>query len=197
MKSLNRTRRCDRQEGRGHGRTHGQELTALPRIVLLMALAWLPCCAADAGRLKTEISPGRAGVFIDGKYVGPAANFRVAQTYDVPAGDHEVRLVDPRYEDTVRRVTIVAGKKTVLKEYMKALPVAKPPFGTLRTENPDHFAAVYVNGHFMGHVDEFSNFAQGLLLNPGNYEVRIVPVNGQGEITKSVTLIANQTVLVR
>ena len=167
------------------------------RIVLLMALAWLPCCAADTGRLKTEISPGRAGVFIDGKYIGPAANFRVAQTYEVPAGDHEVRLVDPRYEDTVKRVIIVAGKKTVLKENMKALPVAKPPFGTLRTENPDHFAAVYVNGHFMGHVDEFSNFAQGLLLNPGNYEVRIVPVNGQGEVTKSVTLVANQTMLVR
>src|SRR5215472_16240453 len=104
MKSLNRTRRCDRQEGRGHGRTHDQGLTALPRIVLLMALAWLPCCAADTGRLKTEISPGRAGVFIDGKYIGPAANFRVAQTYDVSAGDHEVRLVDPRYEDTVKRV---------------------------------------------------------------------------------------------
>jgi hypothetical protein len=49
----------------------------------------------------------------------------------------------------------------------------------------------------MGHVDEFSNFAQGLLLNPGSYEVRIVPVNGQGEVTKSVTLMANQTVLVR
>ena len=62
------------------------------------------------------------------------------------------------------------GKKTVLKETMKALPLAKPPFGTLRTENSDHFAAVYVNGHFMGHVDEFSNFAQGLLLNPGKYE---------------------------
>jgi hypothetical protein len=77
------------------------------------------------------------------------------------------------------------------------LPLAKLPFGTLRTENSDHFAAVYVNGHFMGHVDEFSNFAQGLLLNPGSYEVRIVPVNGQGEVTKSVTLIANQTVLVR
>ena len=32
---------------------------------------------------------------------------------------------------------------------MKALPLAKPPFGELRVENPDHFAAVYVNGHFM------------------------------------------------
>jgi len=48
----------------------------------------------------------------------------------------------------------------------------------------------------MGHVDEFSNFAQGLLLNPGTYEVKIVPVNGQNAVTKTVTIEANKTVLV-
>ncbi len=42
----------------------------------------------------------------------------------------------------------------------------------------------------------FDNFAQGLMLNPGTYEVKIVPVNSQGEVTKSVTIVANQTVVV-
>jgi hypothetical protein len=162
-----------------------------------MTLALLPCWAADTGRLKTEVNPGRAGVFVDGKYLGPAANFKIARTYDVAAGDHEVRLVDPRYEEIVKRVTVAAGKKTVLHEVMKELPAAKPPFGRIRTENPDHFAAVYVNGRFMGHVDEFSNFAQALLLSPGTYEVKIVPVNGAGEVTKTVTLAADQTVIVK
>lgn len=166
------------------------------RILMMLGLAALTCAAADTGRLRTEVNPGRAGVFVDGKYVGPAANFKVPQTYTLAPGEHEVRLVDPRYEEITRKVTIVAGKKTVLKETMTALPLAKPPFGTLRTENPDHFAAVYVNGHFMGHVDEFSNFAQGLLLNPGTYEVRIVPVNGS-PVTKTVTIEVNKTVLVK
>jgi len=50
----------------------------------------------------------------------------------------------------------------------------------------------------MGHVDEFSNFAQGLLLNPGTYEVKIVPANGKDlPITKSVTIEADKTVLVK
>ena len=49
----------------------------------------------------------------------------------------------------------------------------------------------------MGHVDEFSNFAQGLLLNPGTYEVRIVPVNGQNTVTKTVTIEANKKALVK
>jgi len=162
-----------------------------------MTLALLPCSAADTGRLKTEVNPGRAGVFVDGKYLGPAANFKIARTYDVASGDHEVSLVEPRYEEIVKRITIVAGKKTVLHEVMKELPPAKPPFGRIRTESPDHFAAVYVNGRFMGHVDEFSNHAQGLLLNPGTYEVKIVPVNGSGEVTKTVTLAVDQTVIVK
>jgi hypothetical protein len=167
------------------------------RIFLVLAVATLSCSAADTGSLKLKVDPGRAGVFVDGKYVGPAANFKIGQTYLVAPGEHEVRLVDPRYEEIVTKVTITAGKKTVVKETMKALPLAKPPFGTLRTEHPDHFAAVYVNGHYMGHVDEFSNFAQGLLLNPGTYEVKIVPAGGGAPVTKSVTIEASKTVLVK
>lgn len=167
------------------------------RILTILTLVSVSCFAADTGRLKTEVDPGRAGVFVDGKYLGPAANFKIARTYELPAGEHEVRLADPRYQDIVKKVTITAGKKTVMKETMTALPPAKPPFGYLRTENPDHFAAVYVNDHFMGHVDEFSNFAQTLALPPGTYEVKIVPVDGQGTVTKSVTLEANKTTLVK
>ena len=166
------------------------------RILEVFILAPLVCLAADTGRLKTEVEPGRAGVFIDGKYVGPAANFKIARTYEVAPGDHEVRLADPRYQEIVETVTITAGKKTVLKETMMALPPAKPPFGRLRIENPDHFAAVYVNNRFMGHVDEFSNFAQALLLNPGTYEVKIVPLSGS-PVTRSVTIEADKTVLVK
>jgi len=164
------------------------------RILTALLLASLTCLAAETGRLKTEVDPGRAGVFIDGKYVGPAANFKVAQTYHVEPGEHEVRLVDPRYQEIVKKVTITAGKETVVKETMTARPVAKPPFGKLRVENADHFAAVYVNNQFMGHVDEFSNFAQFLLLNPGTYEVKVVPVNGP-PVTKSVTIEVNKTVI--
>ncbi|HYV63177.1 MAG TPA: PEGA domain-containing protein [Bryobacteraceae bacterium] len=167
------------------------------RTIILLASASLACFAADTGRLKTEIDPGRAGVFIDGKYVGPAANFKIARTYELSPGAHEVKLVEPRHQDIVTNVTITAGKKTVLKEKMKPLPLAKPPFGRLRVEHPDHFAAVYVNDHYMGHVDEFSNFAQGLLLNPGTYEVKIVPLNGQNPVTKTVTIEVDKTILVK
>jgi hypothetical protein len=146
---------------------------------LLIAVASIPAVGQqNTGFLKTKVDPGRAGVFIDGKYVGPAGNFRIGRKYVVAAGEHEVRLSEPRYEDMVTRVTIQPGKTTTLAETMKAVPLAKPPFGRLRTICPDKFAAVYVNGRFMGHAGEFNNPVQGLLLNPGEYIVKVVPVSG-------------------
>ena len=166
--------------------------------VLLCAAAAIPllCSAQEMGSLCVKANTGRAGVFVDGKYLGPAANFGVARTYAVAAGEHEVKLSEPRYEELTTKVTITAKKKTTIHETLKELPAAKPPFGRLRTENTDEFAAVYVNDRYMGHVDEFSNFAQGLLLNPGDYTVKIVPASG-APVTQTVKIETDKTVVVK
>jgi hypothetical protein len=66
---------------------------------LLIAVTGIPVVGQqNTGYLKTNVNPGRAGVFIDGKYVGPAGNFGVGRKYTVAAGDHEVKLSEPRYE---------------------------------------------------------------------------------------------------
>jgi hypothetical protein len=164
----------------------------------VLALAAIPvlCQAQETGSLSVKANSGRAGVFVDGKYLGPAANFGHARTYTVLAGDHELKLLEPRFEDFSTKVTIKAGKKTTVSETLKALPPAKPPFGRLRTISSDEFAAVYVNDKFMGHADEFNNFAQGLLLNPGEYSVKIVPASGS-PITQTVKIEVDKTVIVK
>jgi hypothetical protein len=165
---------------------------------LVVAVFTVPAVGQqNSGYLKTKVNPGRAGVFIDGKYVGPAANFRIGRKYAIAAGQHEIRLAEPRYEDVVTKVTIEPGKTTELVETMKAVPLAKPPFGRLRTISLDKYAAVYVNGKFMGHADEFSNSAQGLLLNPGEYTVRIAPLNGSEAKEENVRIEADKVVIVR
>ena len=164
----------------------------------LLFLSISPLAAQQGnGYLKVKANTGRAGVFVDGKYVGPAANFRFTRKYAVPAGEHEVTLVDPRYEEYSTKLTITAGKTTTVSQTLKPLPLAKPPFGQLRTEGgSDKFAAVFVNGKFMGHVDEFSNFAQRLLLPPGEYTVKIVsPASGK-EQEEKVKLEADKTTTV-
>ena len=103
---------------------------------------------------------------------------------------------DPRYEEAVTKVTVTAGKKTVVAETLKPVPLAKPPFGVLRTESADKFTAVYINGKFFGHVGEFNNSAQGLLLPPGEYEVRLEPASG-APVSQKVKIEAHKTVIVK
>jgi hypothetical protein len=164
----------------------------------LLAVAGMALAAQPTTNsfLVTRVNPGRAGVFVDSQYFGPAANFRVARTYSVPPGEHEIRFVDPRYAELVTKVTLEAGEKMEVHATLTPIPLAQPPFGRLRTINPDKFAAVYVNEHYCGHVDEFDNFAQGLLLNPGEYDVKIVPAAGPA-IVKKVTIETDETVIVR
>lgn len=164
--------------------------------VLAIAVMSIPVVGQqNTGYLKTNVDPGRAGVFIDGKYVGPAGNFRIGRKYAVAAGEHEVRLSEPRYEEIVTKVTILPGKTTKLAETMKAAPPAKPPFGRLRTLSTDKFAAVYVNGRFMGHAGEFNNPVQGLLLNPGDYTVKVVPVSGGEGREEHIKIEADKVVI--
>ena len=170
------------------------------RILAVMPLAMLlslPLVAQEKmGSLTVKAEPGRAGVFVDGKYLGPAKNFGFARTYAVAPGEHELKLEEPRYEEVTTKVTITAGKKTTVSQTMKALPPAQPPFGRVRTENADKFAAVYVNDHYMGHSGEFDHLAQYLLLNPGKYTVKIVPNSG-APITQTVQVEADKTVVVK
>src|SRR6516162_9529501 len=168
------------------------------KAVLVSAAVCVPVVGQQkTGYLKTSVNPGRAGVFIDGKYVGPAANFRIGRKYAVVPGEHDIKLEEPRYEEVVTKATIQPGKTTTIAETMKPLPVAKPPFGRLRTvAPPDKFTAVYVNGKFMGHAGEFNNSVQGLMLNPGTYAVKIVPVSGDGH-EEQVKIEADKIAIIR
>ena len=165
---------------------------------LLIALAGISAVAQQStGYIKTSVNPGRAGVFVDGKYMGPAANFGVSRKYAVAPGEHEVKLLDPRYEDVVTKVTIQAGKTAKISETMKPLPPAKPPFGQLHTVTADKFDAVYVNDRFMGHAGEFNNSHQSLELNPGEYTVKIVPVAGGAPHEEHVKIEADKVTIVK
>jgi len=168
----------------------------LAAIGLLLAAGSL-AFGQQTGTLKVKTTTGRAGVFVDDKYVGPAANFGITRSYAVAAGEHTVTLREPRYEVATTHVTVVAGKTVTVRQDLKALPEPKGPFGRLRTQGAEKYAAVYVNGAYMGHSDEFDNFAQGLLLPPGHYTVKIVPVSGGAGVEQSVDLKANETTVVR
>jgi hypothetical protein len=164
---------------------------------LLLACGTLIGQQKGTAYLKTKVEPGRAGVFVDGKYIGPAKNFGISRKYPLPAGQHQVKLVDPRYEEVSTTVDLKAGKTTDLAQTLKALPPAKGPFGMIHTACPDKFAAVYVNDRFYGHAGEFNNSMQALLLPAGEYRVRVEPTSGGAPVNQTIRLEAGKTVVVK
>jgi len=172
-------------------------IAKLSTLVAASLIAAAALSAQQTGYLKTKVDPGRAGVFVDGKYVGPAGNFGASRKYALAPGEHKIKLVEPRYEEAEATVKIEAGKTAVLNQALKALPPAKGPFGSLHTEAADKYTAVYVNEHFMGHAGEFNNHCQALKLPAGEYTVRLDPPNGQPGQTQKIKIEADKTVTVK
>ncbi len=178
------------------------------RLPLLAALAVFAVTCASAqqtGFIKARGKPGDAGVFINGQYVGPAVRFTVPEKYPAPAGEVEITVKDPRYEDYTTKVTVRPSKTTHLKYALKKLEEPKPPFGRFRLGGgePESFmsiaagdtGAVYINDKFFGYVDELNNPGGGLLLPPGTYDLHVVsPVFG--EIRQKITIEANKVTVV-
>src|ERR1700738_3391305 len=71
--------------------------------------------AEDTGFVRARGKPGDAGVFVNGKYVGPAARFTVPEKYPAPTGEVEVTFRDPRYEDYPTKVTVRPKKTTKIQ----------------------------------------------------------------------------------
>ena len=168
----------------------------LSRSVGVLVLFSAGMLSAQQAYLKTSVNPGRAGVFVDGKYLGPAANFRIGRTYALTPGKHEVKLVDPRFEEYNTTVELTAGKTTTVSQALKPLPPPKGPLGGLRTPIAEKYAAVYVNDHFCGHAGEFNNSSQRMMLPVGEYSVRIERSSG-GPINQKVKIEEGKTVVVQ
>jgi hypothetical protein len=165
-------------------------------VALLSVAGVLPAQQSGSAYLKTSVNPGRAGVFVDGKYVGPAGNFGIGRKYALAAGQHQIKLVDPRYEELSTTVDLKAGKTTKLAETLKALPAPKGPFGSLRTPVQEKYAAVYINEKYYGHAGEFNNPTQVLMLPVGEYSVRVEPSSGS-PVTQKIKIEAGKTVIVK
>ncbi len=175
-------------------------------ILAVFCLALVLPATAATGTLKAHGKPGDAGLFVDGKYLGPAVRYTFAVKYQVEEGTHEVVLQDPRYEDFKTTVTVKAGEVTDLKYELTKLPEPKGPFGTLKfgRGKPETFmsmvvgdtSAVYLNGRFVGHLEEMNHVGTGLLLPPGKYELRCSSPM-YGEINQTVEVVAGKTTKVK
>ena len=162
----------------------------------LLSAASRPDGAAERHNFpEDKRQPGTRRSLRGRQICGPAGNFRIGRKYALPPGSHQVKLVDPRFEEVSTTVELKEGKTTKLAETLKPLPLPKGPFGALRTPVPEKYAAVYINDKFYGHAGEFNNSSQKLMLPVGEYSVRVEPSSGT-PINQKIKIEAGKTVLV-
>ena len=164
-------------------------------VFLCLALLTVSALAAE-GTLRTRVDPRVAGVFVNGKYYGTAAMFSHSQAaMKLEAGNYTVKLVDPRHEDMTLSVGVAAGQETTIRQRMKSLNL--PPeknLGELETKNWGN-SAIYLNGKYYANSSELANAAYTLLLPPGEYTLKIVPVDGSKGREEKIKINANQTLV--
>jgi hypothetical protein len=174
-----------------------QLLSTITLALVLWGLAPTLVAQSDVGFLRTRVKPAVAGVFVDGKYHGTAAIFKGSKSgIRLSPGQHKVEIVEPRYKTLQATVNIETGKTTTLREDLTPVPAAQPPFGLLKIKKGKR-AAVYLNGAYYGQADEFNGPGQGLLLNPGEYNLKVVPLSGGSTKEKKIKIAAGKTTAIR
>ncbi len=167
----------------------------LTSLVLCLTLLTVSAVAAQ-GTLRTRVDPRVAGVFINGKYHGTAAMFSHHQAaIKLEEGNYTVKLVDPRHEDMTLEVGVSAGQETTIRQRMKSLNL--PPrknLGELETENWGN-SAIYLNGAYYANANELDNPSYSLLLDPGEYTMKLVPVNGSAGREGKITIATGETLV--
>jgi hypothetical protein len=150
-------------------------------VLFLLAMSYLCMAPAfaqsseQAGKLKIEVSPKQAYVFVDGRAIRDGN-----QTLKLAAGEHSVSVHNYGFQPKTVGVHIEAGK-TVERSIVldPSGDKVSGPFAEIEMKG-DPRAAVLLTGrtpaYFVGHVDEFNwdwIWHQRLLVKPGTYQLTV------------------------
>ena len=74
------------------------------------------------GRLELVVTPSDAAVYVDGDFVGTAADLAQSAGVRLDAGDHKVQISRPGYTSVEREFTVKEGETTSLELELDARP---------------------------------------------------------------------------
>jgi hypothetical protein len=153
--------------------------------------------AQQKAKVRVEVSPRQAYIFLDGKPIGE--NHR---NLTMAPGKHTISVHNYGYIPQSREIEAKAGTNDPLSFTLtpSGAPVSGP-MGAIQLEGPGR-AAVFLNGktpdYFVGHVDEFNNhivWKQQLLVPPGTHELTVV-YEGKEIWSRPVEVAANKRVII-
>ena len=116
-----------------------------------------------------------AGVWVDGQYVGFVQELSGDKKLTLLPGKHEIVIRQAWYNEFVRELVMEPGQIYEVKvELVKSAELpTKNATGELKIAATPSRAAVFVDGQYAGHVDEFDGMGKAMLLTPGQHRLRI------------------------
>jgi len=116
-----------------------------------------------------------AGVWVDGQYVGFVKELAGDKKLMLLPGKHEIVIRQAWYNEFVKPVILEPGKIEQINVALvkSARLPTKDATGELKIAATPSRAAVFVDGQYAGHVDEFNGVGKAMLLTPGQHRLRI------------------------
>ena len=149
----------------------------IPVVVMLLIGV---VCAED--RVQSELrfaahskDEKTAGVWVDGQYVGFVKELVGDKKLMLLPGKHEIVIRQAWYNEFVTEVILEPGKThEVNVELVKSVRLpTENATGELKIAATPSRAAVFVDGQYAGHVDEFDGVGKAMLLTPGQHRLHI------------------------
>jgi len=116
-----------------------------------------------------------AGVWVDAQYVGFVKELAGDKKLMLLPGKHEIVIRQAWYNEFVKQVILEPGQIEQINVALvkSARLPTKDATGELKIAATPSRAAVFVDGQYAGHVDEFNGVGKAMLLTPGQHRLRI------------------------
>ena len=128
-----------------------------------------------------------AGVWINGQYLGFLKELKGKRKVLLLPGEHQIDFKLAGYEDVTRTIVMEPGEKKTYRVTMLEDPNVTYPdlseAGQIHIDVEPQRAAVYVDGSYAGHVDEF-NGRKGLWVSAGEHLFEIKLPGYQSFVTQ-------------
>jgi len=148
----------------------------LPVLVLLLGVV----CAQN--RVQSELrfaahsnDEKTAGVWVDGQYVGFVKELVGEKKLQLLPGKHEIVIRQAWYNEFVQQIILEPGQVYQINvQLVKSAQLpTKDATAELKIAATPSRAAVFVDGQYAGHADEFDGVGKAMLLTPGQHRLHV------------------------
>lgn len=116
-----------------------------------------------------------SGVWIDGNYVGYVKELKGKKKVLLIPGKHQIVVKQSGYSDFTRDIVVEPHGLVSIDVSMKLLPGATTPDITseLKINVQPKRAAVFLDGHYVGHASELGGKFHSMLVSPGKHTIKV------------------------